>query len=97
MQRHAAPRRSGTQLSGGTDLTITDGKLHFDEGLVGLLNRRPARTGVSLWAGYGFSFPIDGEVCEIVAGLRLIPMRFERGAKPGLPRDLIGFGPGSQS
>jgi hypothetical protein len=33
-----------------------------------------------LWAGDRLGFPIDGEVCEVVAGLRLIPVRFEGGA-----------------
>src|SRR5437016_5825520 len=81
MQRHAASSCSGTQGPRGTDLAITAGKLHFDQGFVGLLNGCPARTGAPLRTGNGLRFPIDGEVREVVAGLRLIPVGFERGTK----------------
>ena len=92
MQGHAPPSRSRTGRPTGTDLTVTDGKLHLDERFACILDRRPARIGPALWAGHRLRFPIDAEVGEVIAGLCLIPVRFERGANQihsiaGLPLD----------
>ncbi len=79
MQSHTAPSRSRTEGPSGADLTIAHGKLHFDQRFVCLLNECPTRTRASLWACDGLGSPIDGEVREVVAGLRLIPVGLERG------------------
>src|SRR6266480_526383 len=80
MQGQTAPRRARTEVPSGTDLTIALRKLHLDEQFAGILDGCPARTGPTLWAGDRLGIPIDGEVREVVARLRLIPMRFERGS-----------------
>ncbi len=80
MQGHAPPSRSCTGRPTGTDLTVTDGKLHLNERFACIPDRRPARIGPALWAGHRLRFPIDAEVGEVIAGLCLIPVCFERGA-----------------
>src|SRR5258708_3479996 len=80
VQGQAAPSCSRTGGPTGADLTITLRKLHLDQRFACILDGCPARTDPSLWAGDRLRFPIDGEVCEVVAGLRLIPVRFEGGA-----------------
>src|SRR6266567_4636716 len=72
VQGYATPSRSGTGGPTGADLTVADGKLHLDQRFASILDRRPARTDPALWTGDGLSLPIDGEVREIIAGLRLI-------------------------
>jgi hypothetical protein len=56
------------------------GKLHLDERLARILDGCPARTDLTLWTGDRFRFPIDAEVGEVIASLRLIPVRLEGGA-----------------
>src|SRR5256885_12875558 len=80
MQGQTAPCRARTGVPSGTDLTVALRKLHLDEQFAGILDGCPARTGPTLWAGDCLGIPIDGEVREVVARLRLIPIRFERGA-----------------
>src|SRR5260370_14534716 len=80
MQGQAAPSRSGTGRPAGTDLTITHGKLHLDERFAGILDGCPARTDPLLGTGNRLGLPIDGEVREIIASLRLIPVGLEGGA-----------------
>src|SRR5215469_7624679 len=72
MQGQRASRCSGAQSLAGTPLTIVLGKLDLDERFLCLLDRRPARTHSSLWAGDCFGFPIDVKVRQIVASFRLI-------------------------
>src|SRR5258708_7136427 len=79
MQGQAAPRRSRTRRPTGADLTVALRELHFDQRFACILDRRPARTDLALWTGDGLSFPIDGEVREVEAGLRLIPVGLEGG------------------
>src|SRR6266568_1770384 len=71
VQGHAAPSRSRTGGPSGTDLTVALGKLHLDQRFACILDRCPARTGPSLWTGDRLGFPIDGEMREVVASLRL--------------------------
>src|SRR5258708_38541874 len=80
VQGQAAPSRSRTRGLTGTDLIVALRKLHLDQRFACILNRRPARTAVPLWTSHGLGFPIDGEVREVVAGLRLIPVGLEGGA-----------------
>src|SRR5215831_2027710 len=80
VQGERAPSRSRTAGLSGADLTVTLRKLYLDQRFACILDRGPARTRSALWAGNGRRFPINVEVCEVVASFRLIPMRFERGA-----------------
>src|SRR5437660_9389725 len=72
---------SGSRTGGpsGTDLPVALRKLHLDQRFAGILDGCPARTGPALWTGHGLRFPIDVEVREVVAGLRLIPVGLEGG------------------
>src|SRR5258706_1444667 len=79
MQRERSPGRSGTGDPSRADLTVALRKLHLDQRFACLLDGCPARTGPALWTGDGFGLPIDGEVREVIASLRLIPVRLERG------------------
>ena len=95
MQGQAAPRRPRTGGPTGTDLTITLGKFHLDQRFAGILDRRPARTRAALRASDRLGFPIDREVREVIAGLRLLPVRLEGRANQvhsidRLRRDEIG-------
>ena len=72
MQGERAPSRSGTRDPTRTDLTIALRKLHFDQRFAGILDRCPTRTGPTLWTGNRLGFPIDGEVRQVIAGLRLM-------------------------
>lgn len=78
VQGQAAPSRSRTQDLTGTDLTVALGKLHLDQRFACILDRRPTRTDPTLWTGHRLGFPIDREVREVVASLRLIPVGLER-------------------
>ena len=77
MQRERSPGRSGTAGPSRADLTVALRKLHLDQRFACILDRCPARTGSALWTGDRLGFPIDGEVREVIAGLRLIPVRLE--------------------
>src|SRR5438105_2948810 len=77
MQGERAPSRSGTGGPSRADLTVALRKLHLDQRFAGILNGCPARTAPALWTGDGLCFPIDREMREIIAGLRLIPVRLE--------------------
>ena len=79
MQGQAAPSRSGTGGPTGTDLTITHGKFHLDERFACILDGCPARTDPLLWTGHRLGLPIDGEVREIIASFRLIPVSLKCG------------------
>ncbi len=79
VQSERAASRSRTGGPSGTDLTVALRKLHFDQRFAGILDGCPARAGAALWIGHGLRFPIDGEVREVVAGLRLIAVGLERG------------------
>src|SRR6266581_119302 len=70
--RTAGPRR--------TNLTIALRKLHLNERFACILDGCPARTDPTLWTGDRLGLPIDGEVRQVVAGLRLIPVRLKCGA-----------------
>src|SRR6266571_8563732 len=73
---------SGSRTGGpsGTDLTVALRKLHLNERFACILDGCPARTGPALWTGDRLGLPINGEVCQVVAGLRLVPVCLERGA-----------------
>src|SRR5258708_5591128 len=77
MQRERAPGRSCTGGPSRADLTVALRKLHLDQRFACILDECPARTDPSLWTGDRLRFPIDGEVREVIAGLRLIPVRLE--------------------
>src|SRR2546422_7137438 len=77
VQRERAPGRSGTAGSSGADLTVALRELHLDERFASILDRGPTRTDPTLWTGEGLGFPIDAEVREVVAGLRLVPVGLE--------------------
>src|SRR5450759_990945 len=77
MQGQGAPSRSCTEGLTGTNLTVALGKLHLDERFACVLDGCPARADPTLWTGDRLGFPIDGEVREIVPGLRLIPVCLE--------------------
>ncbi len=79
VQREGAASRSRTGGPSGTDLTVALRKLHLDQRFAGILDGCPTRTAAALWTGHGLRFPIDVEVREVVAGLRLIPVAFEGG------------------
>ncbi len=79
VQSERAASRSRTGGLSGTDLTVALRKLHLDQRFAGILDGCPARAGPALWTGHGLRFPIDVEVREVVAGLRLIPVGLERG------------------
>src|SRR6266571_4109209 len=79
VQGQGAPSRSRTRGLTGTDLTVALRKLHLDQRFTCILDRRPTRTDPPLRTGHGLRFPIDGEVREVVAGLRLIPVGLEGG------------------
>src|SRR5260221_10326440 len=77
VQGQAAPSCSRTAGPSGTDLTIALGKLHLDQRFASILNRCPTRTDPTLWTDHPLCVPIDGEMREVVAGLRLIPVGLE--------------------
>src|SRR6266550_8602281 len=79
VQREGAASRSRPGGSSGTDLTVALSKLHLDQRFAGILDGCPTRTAPALWTGHGLRFPIDVEVREVVAGLRLIPVGLEGG------------------
>src|SRR5258708_17285945 len=80
LQGQGVPGLSGARGSAGTCLTIRLRELDLDDRFpFGIVSRRPARTGVTLGAGHRFGFPINGEVREVIAGLRLIPVILEGG------------------
>ncbi len=91
VQRQTAPSRSRTEGPTRAELTITDGKLHFDERFARLLDGCPTRTDPPLWAGHRLSLPIDGEVSEIIAGLRLIPVGSDAWDQPDLLHSELAF------
>ena len=80
VQGQGAPSRSCTRRPAGADLTVTLGKLHLDKRFACILDRCPARTDPTLWTGNRLGVPVDREVRQVVAGLRLIPVRLEGGA-----------------
>src|SRR6266516_4027799 len=80
MQGHASPFRSCAQSPTGADFTIALRELHFDKRFACILDWGPTRTDLALWTGDRLSFPIDGKMRQVMAGLSLIPMRFERRA-----------------
>src|SRR6266566_3047565 len=77
VQGQSAPSRSCTRRLIGANLTIALGKFHLNERFACILDGSPARTDPTLWTGDRLRFPIDGEVREVVAGLRLIPVCLE--------------------
>src|SRR5258708_199158 len=77
VQGQRAPSRSCTRRPLGANLTIALGKFHLDERFACILDGSPARTDPALGTGDRLGFPIDGEVCKVVASLRLIPVRLE--------------------
>ena len=79
VQGERAASGSRTRGPTGTNLTVALRKLHLDERFACILHGCPTRTGSALWTGHGLRFPIDVEVREVVASLRLIPVRLERG------------------
>src|SRR5260221_14454741 len=83
VQRERAPSRSGTAGSSGADLTVALRKLHLDQRFACIQDRRPTRTDPTLWTGDRLGLPIDGEVREVVAGLRLIPVCASALGQPG--------------
>src|SRR5205809_5607002 len=79
VQGERAASGSRTGVPSGAGPTVALGKLHLDEGFAGILDGRPTRTHPTLWAGDRLGFPINGEVREVVARFRLIPVCFEGG------------------
>src|ERR1700676_4614595 len=79
VQGERAASGSRTEDPGGTDFTVTLGKLHLDQQFSCIPHRGPTLTDAALWAGHGLRFPIDVEVREVVSGLRLIPVGLEGG------------------
>src|SRR5215467_7688747 len=69
VQGQAAPSCSCTEGPTGADLAITSGKLHLDQRFACILNRGPAGTDPALRTGDLLSFPINGEVRQVVASL----------------------------
>ncbi len=70
---------SGSRTGGptGANLTVALRKLHLDQRFACILDGSPARTDPTLWTGDRLGFPIDAEVREVIADLRLIPVRLE--------------------
>src|SRR5215469_16823675 len=81
MQGQRASGCSGAGGSAGTRLTIGLGESNLNKRFAFPLDGCPARIDLALWTRDGLGFPIDGEMGEIIAGLGLIPVGFERGTK----------------
>src|SRR5215471_2778809 len=81
MEGQCTSGRSGAGGPAGTSLTIGLRESYLNKRFAFPLDRCPARIDLALWTSDGLGFPIDGEMGEIIAGLGLIPVGFERGTK----------------